>query len=108
MRIEAVSYQWIFKLERIGLIIMLLSVPINFLLAFWNREWLGLGVTIGFSLALAIHLIHFWCFYNLVKCPYCSGKLNKFKNGNNVPMKQAYARLRNFHACPHCGASLQG
>ena len=102
MRTGIASYAWIDKLEQIGLVIMLASVPVNFILAFWNPDWVGLGVAIGFSLSLALNFLHFWCFYNVIKCPLCGRKPNKFKNGKNVPMKQAYAQLRHCLACRHC------
>ena len=42
-------------------------------------------------------------FYNLIKCPSCGFKLNKYKNGNNRPWTQAKDNLQLGKPCPNCG-----
>ena len=95
--------EWIATLEPLALVVFLGSIVVNFALGIWNRDWYGFGAMLGTVFFFLVSFVHRWCFYNLVKCPRCSGKLNQFKNGKNVPMKQAYTQLHNAYGCRHCG-----
>jgi hypothetical protein len=95
--------EWIVKLYWVEMTILLGSIVVNFALGWWNPDWLGWGVMVGFPLAFVVAFIQWYCFYDLVKCPACNGKLNRFKNGNRVPIKQAHTQLRNGYGCRHCG-----
>jgi transposase-like protein len=56
-------------------------------------------------LSLVLELAAGFSFYNLINCPACGNKLNRFKNGKRVPRKQAYTQLQAGHGCRHCGWS---
>ena len=101
--LQALKMEWIATLEPAALAIFLGSIGVNCVLGFWNPNWFGPGAVVGFPLSLAVDIAGWWCFYNLVKCPQCGGKINKFKNGKNVPRKQAWSQLEKLRCCKHCG-----
>ena len=100
--LRAIRKEWIANLKLLAELSCFGSIVVCLLL-FWMNEWDWYVFAFGFLLSFFVEFVHDWCFYNLVTCPQCGGKLNKFKNGKNVPMKQAYTQLGNGYGCRHCG-----
>ena len=100
--LQEIGMSWIVPFEVLGaflfLTFLLLSVSLSWVGLPHNQVFAELGIATLFVFAFAHHLI----FYNLVKCPNCNGKLNKFENGKNVPIKQAQTQLRTGYGCRHC------
>jgi hypothetical protein len=101
--LEATKKQWIVALELAANGILLAGVAATFVVAVWRRDLMGIGFASGAAISLAMTLYASYAFYNLVRCPACGGKLNRFKNGKKVPTKQAFTQLKAGHRCRHCG-----
>ena len=94
---------WLSSVEGIALLLLLGGIAANFLLALWKPSLLGIGASIGIAAGAVTVFFEHYCFYYRVRCPLCRGKLNAFKNGKNVPRKQAWTQLEKGIACRHCG-----
>lgn len=101
--LEATNTQWVLSLERAANGILLAGIAANFVLAFWRRDLLGVGFGVGLLLSFSTSMYANYAFYNLVRCPACGDRLNRFKNGKKVPNKQAFTQLRAGNCCRHCG-----
>jgi hypothetical protein len=101
--LRAINMEWVARLYAVELFFLLGGIVLNFWLGSLHHEWFGLAAGAGFALALVVTLVQSYCFYNLVKCPVCRSKLNRFKNGRKVPLKQAYTQLQNGYGCRRCG-----
>ncbi|WP_157798529.1 hypothetical protein [Dyella ginsengisoli] len=101
--LEATKTQWIVALEIASGYTLLVGVAASFAIASWNKAWMGLGFGAGLILSFIMTLYAGYAFYNLVKCPACGGRLNRFKNGKRVPKKQAFKQLEAGNRCRHCG-----
>ena len=101
--LRAIRMEWVPKLLWVEMIIFFGSIVVSLALQGWNPRWRGLGVMVGFPLSLLLVFFHWYIFYDSVRCPTCHGKLNRFKNGKRVPIKQAYTQLGNGYGCRHCG-----
>ena len=103
--LKAIRMEWIITFAQVGNVLLLSCIAIGFLsgLFFKNPSYLaycaGVGLILSFIFTIAYQII----FFNFVKCPSCHEKLNKFKNGNNVPSKQAHTQLENGFGCRYCG-----
>ena len=94
---------WISYLEFCSIGVFVISIVVGFLVSAIDASFLGYSVGLGIFISLIIKAIDYYTFYKCVKCPECGGRLNKFKNGKNVPQKQAYTQLQNGYGCRHCG-----
>ena len=103
--LQELGLTWIFHLEWISAAVLPGSIVVGFLLAAVSRQEdaLGAPTAIGFVVSLLFLFAHHYFFFSRVLCPSCGGKLNRFKNAKNVPVKQAYTQLRNGYGCRHCG-----
>ena len=101
--LEAINMVWVSKFHLLGSIALLGGLVISIVLVLFQQPWAGLGFVIGAALSIVIGVIGQACFYRLVRCPNCHEHLNRFKNGKNVPAKQAWTQLGNGYGCRHCG-----
>jgi hypothetical protein len=101
--LDEINMSWVPVLGVAGPVVLVASVILGLLLAMFRSGLLGPTFGVGLALSLGLALAHGYVFYNHVTCPGCGGKLNKFKNGKNVPMKQAHKQLANGYGCRHCG-----
>lgn len=106
--LEAIGKQWIVGLELWAIAIFGVAVVANFALAFVRPELLGLGVLVGGGIAFSVAFAGNELFYRSVRCPSCTKRLNCFKNGKRVPIKQAFSQLRCGGRCRHCGWQPSG
>lgn len=108
--LQAIGMRWIVSFEMFGTCLFVALVLLGFSLPLVGRPYDPTYAFIGVVFMFVMGLMHYLVFYELVKCPSCSGKLNKFKNGNNVPIKQAHIQLNNGYGCRRCGwkPNLQG
>ena len=95
--------QWIPAIDLFGTFLLLLGIVVNFLLALFRIVDLGVGFAFGLAGYIMAEIIYSYSFYHLIKCPDCGHVLTKFKNGKNMPMKQAYTLLKNCSPCCNCG-----
>ena len=94
---------WVSALDVASTVILIASVALGIALAvFVDGALLVTVVGIGVALSIAAGIANYHVFYNHVNCPRCKGNLNRYKNGKNVPTKQAYSQLANGYGCRHC------
>jgi hypothetical protein len=101
--LEAINKQWIVGLQLASSYILVVGAATSLVLGAWRHELMGLGFGTGVAVSLAMTAYASYAFYNLVQCPACGNRLNRFKNGRRVPAKQAYSQLAAGHRCRHCG-----
>ncbi len=101
--LQATNKQWIVALEIWSGYVLLCGAAASLVIAVWSADMMGLGFGAGLVLSFAMSFYARYAFYNLVKCPSCGKKLNRFKNGKRVPSKQAYTQLQVGKRCRHCG-----
>lgn len=103
--LEVIGKQWILVLARVETYAMVIGILLGFASGMYFREpgHLAIGAGLGFATALVSGLAYRFVFYNLLTCPACGGRLNRFRNGKRVPGKQAHTQLRNGFGCRHCG-----
>ena len=101
--LEAIKMGWVTKVDGVAIFFLPAGAVAWLLIVLWRRD-VATDVFITMAAAsLAAALIHHLAFYRFVRCPVCHQQLNRFKNGKNVPMKQAYIQLGNGFGCRHCG-----
>ena len=101
--LDAIGKQWIAKLEVFGVLLFAAGFVIAIacrLLQFPNGD---IAFAAGLVGSLVVTLVFHCLFYHLVKCPTCGKKLNKYKNGRNMPIKNAFTALRKGDGCKWCG-----
>ncbi len=97
--------EWMVTLAKAENFSLVIGVAIGFFagLMFRDSSYLAIGAGIGLIGTFVFGVAHWFAFYNMLRCPACQGKLNRFKNGNRVPRKQAHTQLNNGFGCRHCG-----
>jgi hypothetical protein len=97
--------EWMVALAKAETFALVIGVALEFTAAliFRDSSYLAIGAALGLLGTFAFGFICWLAFYNLLRCPACQAKLNRFKNGNRVPSKQAHAELKNGSGCRHCG-----
>ena len=95
--------QWVPAIEEFATLFLLVGIFLNFVFAFLGVMELGVGALIGVVGSFLMGLVYYFCFYLLIKCPECGHVLTKYKNGKNMPMKNAYIALTNCSPCRKCG-----
>ncbi len=97
--------EWMVALSKAETFALVIGVApgLSAALIFRDSSYLAIGAGLGLLSAFALGFCYWLAFYNLLRCPVCQGKLNRFKNGNRVPSKQAHAQLNNGSGCRHCG-----
>ena len=101
--LQATKKQWIVALEIASTLVLISGAAASLIIAIWIPDLMGLGFGVGVVLSFAMTMTAWFAFYNLVRCPACGKRLNRFKNGKRVPAKQAYTQLQAGHGCRHCG-----
>lgn len=101
--LDQLGMGWVVHFEMSGRYLFIGFVILGFVMKLLGFSYLPEFAAIGFACMISLEIIHYWIFYNQVKCPACSGKLNRFKTGRNVPIKQAHTQLSNGYGCRHCG-----
>ena len=101
--LKSMKLSWLQHLDLAGAVI----ITITFLLALVGSYLDSLILMLAFPIGIGINVFLRWFqniyFYELVKCPKCSSKLNYFKNGKKVPSEQAWGSLRQGKGCKKCG-----
>ena len=101
--LEAIGKQWIVSVEILATALFGVCIVANFVVGYIWPDLFGLGALVGFVALFAVSLFGREMFYRGVHCPACKNRLNYFKNGKRVPLKQAYTQLRAGGSCRHCG-----
>lgn len=103
--LKAIRMEWIIILPKLAMLFLLGGIVGGVAASFfaYNSQYLAIGAGIGFLSSFIVEASYFIVFYNFVKCLECGGHLNKFKNGKNVPRKQAHTQLIQGFGCRHCG-----
>lgn len=96
---------WIVTMSKFSLAALVGGLPIAILLSLTDMADFSIVMLFAISLSFICELTSWWATYNLIKCPECGHKLCRFKNGNNMPIKQAYSLLRKGAPCKQCGWS---
>ena len=101
--LELLRKDWIALLQGYSVFALIAGFIASLILALWRPSLYSYGFGVGLVISIALSIVHYYSFYALIRCPSCGLNLNRFKNGNRVPMKQAYTQLGNGYGCRHCG-----
>lgn len=103
--LKAIRMEWVVRLPKLEILFLLGGIVGGVGASFFahNSQYLAIGAGIGFLSSFIVEATYFVVFYNFVKCPECGEQLNRFKNGKNVPHKQAHTQLMQGFGCRHCG-----
>ena len=101
--LNQLGMNWVVNFELIGTAVFFFLVLLGFVLPLFGFPYTPMFAGTGLLSMFLLGFIHDQIFYSRVKCPDCNGKLNRFKNGKRVPIKQAHTQLGNGYGCRHCG-----
>ena len=95
---------WIELLDGFALLFLVAGVAAEMVIRLLGaRSYQGFGFGAGAVASFVSALVFHFCFYHLIKCPTCGKKLNKYKNGKNMPTKNAFTALEKGTGCRWCG-----
>jgi hypothetical protein len=107
--LRRIRRMWILQLETFAQVLAALSLPVGLVFVVLGlgltslRRWAGPVTVTMFGVAFLLALVQHALFYRALLCPNCGHNPNRYKNGNNVPVKTAWKRLEPLTACPQCG-----